>query len=85
MILLGIIFDFLPFWGEVVAFGIVALIFYACLCPSSKNDDDTFQIEDDLHAIRQCLERLEKRERPESSTPEGRKAEEAERKMESLR
>lgn len=69
MILLGIIFDFLPFWGEVVAFGIVALIFYACLCPSS---------EDDLHAIRQCLERLEKRERPESSTPEG-------RKMESLR
>lgn len=50
-----------------------------------SSDGDTFQIEDDLHAIRQYLERLEERERPESSTPEGQQAEEAEQKMEQMR
>lgn len=61
-----------------------------------SDDDDTFQIEDDLHAIRQHLDRLEEMERPEPEKPADRyagmtdkelrrQAEEADRKMKQMR
>ena len=58
-----------------------------------SSDGDTFQIEDDLHAIRQYLEKMEQEENPKPESPYAdmskkelrQQAEEAEQKMEQMR
>ena len=97
MILLGILFESVPFWGEVIAIGAVVLVFYSLMRrPTTGDETETFQFEDDLHAIRRHLERLEEEERPTVSKPKDpyagldekelrRLADEAERKMRRMR
>ena len=82
MILLGIIFDFVPFWGEMFAIGFVVLLFYACSHPNAGKEECSFHIEETEHP-----------ESPESAYRYAgmtgkelrQQAEEAERKMKQMR